>query len=209
MWAVGLIAVLLGFAWITSFSVLIVTCQLTVPDWVRARAIAILMLTFGISAAPASAVWGYLADQWGISTSIALAGLGTLVTMVFGYWLPLGGQIRDPTPSDQLDTLPKHDIDHSDGPVTVTRQYNIEQINRGNFHGLMVQIKAVRKRNGALSWRLNEDTPGHYSEVVVIEDWLDYLRQRERMSVDDHRLEEQLALLNHDQEPPLMTHAIA
>ena len=209
LWSVGLIAVLLGFAWITSFSVLIVTCQLSVPDWVRARAIAILMLTFGVSAAPASAAWGYLADQWGISTSIAIAGLGTLATMLFGLWLPLGSSNRNLTPSPNVDELTKHDINHSDGPITVTRQYDIEDANKDAFHGLMKEIRAVRKRNGALSWYLNEDNPGHFKEIVVIEDWLDYLRQRERMSVDDRHLEEQIALLNHGQQPPLMTHAIA
>lgn len=47
---VCLMAIWLGFAWITSFSVLIVTCQLTVPDWVRARALAVLMLAYGASA---------------------------------------------------------------------------------------------------------------------------------------------------------------
>ncbi len=208
LWTVSLIAIFLGFAWITSFSVLIVTCQLTVPDWVRARAIAILMLTFGISAAPASAAWGYFADEWGITTSIALAGLGTLAAMIFGRWLPLSSKTRDNTLATHTESLPENNLEPSEGPVTVTRAYQVDASNWGTFRRLMKDIKSVRKRNGALAWRLHEEPEGHFLETVIIENWLDYLRQRERMTVDDRDLEEKIALLNRDQLPPLMEHTL-
>lgn len=209
LWAVSIIAILLGFAWITSFSVLIVTCQLTVPDWVRARALALLMLTYGISATPSSAFWGYLADQIGITSSITMAGLGALATMVFGYRLPLGSQDRDHTLVATKEPLPKHLSDSADPvpsgeSVVITRDYNIDVSNRDLFHRLMTDIRTIRRRNGALSWCLSEESPCHYRETVVIESWDDYLRQRERMTVDDHRLEEQIRLLNDGQRAPII-----
>lgn len=211
LWAVSVIAVLLGFAWITSFSVLIVTCQLTVPDWVRARAMATLMLAYGISATPSSAMWGYLADQQGIAASLAIAGFGTLATIVLGSLLPLSNQDRDHTLYEHEEPLPDHirdpaAIDPTDGPVTVVREYIISQADKGNFLHLMNAVKGVRKRNGALSWQLDENPNEHFTETVVIANWLDYLRHRERMTVDDRRLEEQITLLNKGQKPPMISH---
>lgn len=211
LWSVGVIAVLLGFAWITSFSVLIVTCQLTVPDWVRARAMAILMVAYGLSATPSSAMWGYLADQQGITSSLAIAGLGALATILLGVLLPLSNQDRDHTPYEHEDPLPDHIGDPAalnpmDGPVTVIREYIISQADKGKFLRLMKAVKSLRKRNGALSWQLTESPNQHFTETVVIANWLDYLRHRERMTVDDRRLEKQITLLNKDQEPPMTSH---
>jgi len=208
LWMVSLITILLGFAWITTFSVLIVSCQLTVPDWVRARAIAIVMLGYGVSATPSSAAWGYLADRYSIASSMAIAGLGALATILLSRWLPLGNRDRDHTPAEHLLPRASDNIDHMEGPVTVTRKYHIDEPNRDAFQRLMKSIRAIRKCNGALSWYLHEDQTGHFTETIVIENWLDYLRHRERMTLDDLRLEEQLIQLNGGQQPPLTKHSI-
>jgi MFS family permease len=208
LWAVCLTAILLGVAWITGFSVLIVTCQLAVPDWVRARALAIFMLAYGASATPSSAFWGHLADQLSITNSMAIAGLGALATVLLGRWLPLSNDNRDHTPTVSQRAIPENNIGYKDGPVTVTREYNITAQNRDEFRSLMEKVRAIRKRNGVLSWQLDEVSQGHYKETVVIENWLDYLRHRERMTVDDHRLEEQITLLNGGREPELTMNSV-
>ena len=210
LWAVGLIAALLGLAWMTSFSALMIACQLTVPDWVRARALAILMLSYGISATPGSALWGYLADsKLGIAGSMAIAGTGALLTIILGKWLPLSSQSRDHTPSPHWQMPPNTDIEHLAGPVTVTRKYQVDEPQQPVFRELMARIRAVRRRNGAISWQLSEYIQGNYTETIVIADWLDYLRHRERMTIDDRQLEEQIIKLSKDQQPPLTEYSVA
>ena len=209
LWQVCLIAVLMGSAWIITFSALIVSCQLSVPDWVRARALAIVMVAYGLAAAPGSALWGYLADQMDLSTSLAMAGCGALATVLLGRWLPLNNRDRDHTPSQHWQAPPQHEIPHTEGPVTVSREYQIDVSQRSSFLRLMDRVRAVRKRNGALSWQLLESHPGVYIENIVITNWLDYLRQRERLTVEDRQLEEQIAQLNNGKNPPLTTHSVA
>jgi MFS family permease len=210
LWAVGLIATLLGLAWMTSFSALMIACQLTVPDWVRARALAILMLSYGISATPGSALWGYLADsQLGITGSLTIAGAGALTTLLLGKWLPLSRQDRDHTPSEHWQAPPNNDIDHVEGPVTVTRKYQIDKSQRLVFQQLMNRISAVRRRNGAVSWQLQEKQQGNYTETIVIANWLDYLRHRERLTIDDRQLEDEIIQLSKEKQPPRTEYTVA
>lgn len=210
LWTVGLVAALLGLAWMTSFSALMIACQLTVPDWVRARALAVLMLCYGISATPGSVLWGFLADsRLGISGSLAISGAGALLTVMLGKWLPLGNRSRDHTPSPHWLTPPNTEIDHLEGPVTVTRKYQIEESDREQFQQLMTRTNAVHRRNGAVSWHLLEHQQGHYTETIVIANWLDYLRHRERMTLDDRRLEEQITKLSIGQQPPVTEYTVA
>lgn len=203
LWAVCLITVLMGLAWITSFSALIVTCQLTVPDWVRARALAILMLSYGASATPGSALWGYLADHFSISGSLALAGVGALATVLLGQYLPLNNRDRDHTNAQELLHLRAKEFAHDAGPVKIVREYHIAATQQPAFAQLMQEVGALRKRNGAQIWRLQEEIPGTFMETIVVSNWLEYLRHRERMSVDDHHLESQIAALNADQPPKI------
>ncbi len=209
LWAISLIAMLVGFAWITTFSALIVACQLTVPDWVRARALAVFMLAYGASAAPSSAMWGYLADELGIATSLAAAGLGALATVLLSKHLPLNNTDRDHTPSEHWQPITGGQFRHTDGPVTVAREYHIEKQHRAAFLQLINQVRAVRKRNGAQAWSLQDDGATTYTEIIVIDNWLDYLRHRERMTVDDRALEDQITKLNKNQQPPLMKYRVA
>lgn len=204
---VCLMAIWLGFAWITSFSVLIVTCQLTVPDWVRARALAVLMLAYGASATPGSALWGYLSDHIGIASSITLAGLGALLTMLLGSLLPLEHQDRDHTAADPSPALPDNISDPTEGPLTLVRQYRIKSADIEAFQNLLAQIRRLRKRNGARAWSVTETGPGCFEETILIDDWWDYLRHRERMSVDDQQLELALQKLNGGLPPSLHYHS--
>ncbi len=203
LWTVCMMAVWLGFAWITSFSVLIVTCQLTVPDWVRARALAVLMLAYGASATPGSALWGYLSDDIGIASSLALAGLGALLTMILGPLLPLEHRDRDHTSADPSPTLPDNISDPTEGPLTLVRQYQIKAADTQTFYSLLPQIRRLRKRNGARAWRIIETSPGYFEEEILIDDWWDYLRHRQRMSADAQQLERALRKLNGGLPPSL------
>ncbi|HBD13152.1 MAG TPA: MFS transporter [Porticoccaceae bacterium] len=205
LFVAGAIAVVMGLAWITGFSSLIVACQLTVPDWVRARALAIVMLSYGASATPSSAFWGYLADKVGISTGLAVAGAGTLATLLLSAWLPLSSRDRDHTRAEIPAAIGPHNIDRNAGLVTLSRTYRVAEENREAFHTAMQQIRALCKRNGAHSWQLAEDEPGVFTEVVTVQSGLDYLRQLERVTADDDRLMRQAIALSVAANQPIIS----
>lgn len=83
MWLAVLAVGLAGMAWIATANALTVAMQLALPDWVRARGMAIyLMAVMGGSAAGA-ALWGYLASLSSVPASLlAAAALAVLVLLL-------------------------------------------------------------------------------------------------------------------------------
>ncbi|MFT0170473.1 MFS transporter [Paraburkholderia mimosarum] len=64
-----------GAAWITFNSTLSSAFQANLPAWVRARALAVFLLSFQGSMALGAFVWGVCADQFGVSQTLTIAAL--------------------------------------------------------------------------------------------------------------------------------------
>ncbi|WP_429556813.1 MFS transporter [Paraburkholderia youngii] len=64
-----------GAAWITFNSTVSSAFQATLPAWVRARALAVFLLTFQGSMALGALIWGVCADQFGVSKTLTAAAL--------------------------------------------------------------------------------------------------------------------------------------
>jgi MFS family permease len=87
----GMIASLLaGASWIAAISSLNVAAQLAVPDWVRARGMALYTSVFYGCLAFGSILWGQIATHLGISNTLLLAAAGALLAMSIGTRLPIG-----------------------------------------------------------------------------------------------------------------------
>src|SRR5690606_16413483 len=71
-------AVLAGAAWITAVSSFNVSAQMSLPDWVRARGLAVFSAVFFGSLAIGSALWGQTAAQLGIPAALLIAAGGVL-----------------------------------------------------------------------------------------------------------------------------------
>src|SRR5262249_46974177 len=69
-----------GAAWLTFISLFSALVQTMAPDWVRARVLAIFMLTFQGGLAAGSAVWGLLAERAGIPAALLVAGVSCVAT---------------------------------------------------------------------------------------------------------------------------------
>jgi hypothetical protein len=67
------------------------------------------------------------------------------------------------------------------------------------------------QRTGALAWGLFEDAAdrGRYVEYFIVESWLDHLRQHERVTVSDRRLQEAVRAFHVGTEPPIVSHLVA
>jgi hypothetical protein len=64
--------------------------QLALPDWVRARGLAIFISVFFGALALGSIVWGGVADRWGMPTAHICAAIGLLGGVVLTLPWTLG-----------------------------------------------------------------------------------------------------------------------
>jgi hypothetical protein len=75
----------------------------------------------------------------------------------------------------------------------------------------MQEVGLIRRRNGASRWGLFRDPahPRRFVETFVSESWAEHLRQRERLTMADHAIEERaLAFHQADGRPPVVSHLV-
>ncbi len=204
---------LAGAAWLTVLASLQVASQMALPAWVRARGLAVFLTTMMGSMAGGSASWGWIARQSSISTSMYIAaGVLCLGALIVGKLSISDHEDADLSP---IESWPDPGIvipaEGDRGPVMVTIQYLITDDKRSEFLGLMRQIKRMRLRNGAASWSLFRDAaqPEKYTEFVLIESWLEYLRHRRRVTIDDRTLIRKVRTFHNGELPPVVNRSVA
>ena len=100
--------------------------------------------------------------------------------------------------------------DNDCGPVLVTVEYRVELDQRVEFLQLMQALGRSRRRDGAVQWGVMEDTerPGTYQEYFVVASWLEHLRQHERVTQDEQRLQEGILARLEAHAKPLVRHFV-
>lgn len=185
-----------GMAWVSVHASLSAGLQSTAPAWVRARAVAIGLISVQASMALGSVLWGMLAAA--LDTHIALAAsAGVLIVL---HMFNRGVEVRmgsdaDVTPGVQLPTLTIADEpEPDDGPVLIQIEYRIEREQRADFLRVIEKVEPTRRRNGATSWRVFRDLAeeGRFVERYVLASWGEYVRLRNRMTVADRKYQEQV-----------------
>lgn len=88
-WVGVLTALLAGASWITALSSLNVAAQLAVPDWVRARGMALYTTVFYGCLALGSLFWGQVGTHLGLTATLLIAAAAALLVLVFVPRLPL------------------------------------------------------------------------------------------------------------------------
>jgi MFS family permease len=196
IYLLGIAMLFSGAAWLTIMSSLMVTAQLALPEWVRARGLGLFMVTFMASMAGGSALWGQVAKLAGIPSALTLAALGALIGLLLTWRLRLGGgEPVDFAPSLHWPVpLVEQEPEPDRGPVLVTLEYRIDPSRRQEFLTLMQQLGKTRRRNGAFMWGLFHDTAAadRFLECFLEESWLEHLRQHERVTVADRAVQEQI-----------------
>ncbi|MDQ3808761.1 MAG: MFS transporter [Chloroflexota bacterium] len=89
---VWLMLALGGAAWTSSNQNFQISVQLTAPGWVRARAIAMYLLTFQGGQAIGSAIWGAVAARVGNPVALSLAASGLLLSLAAARRWPVEDQ---------------------------------------------------------------------------------------------------------------------
>lgn len=182
-----------GLAWIAVLSSLQVAAQTAVPGWVRARALAVYILVFFGTSALGGLLWGALASHFSLSLALSAAA-GVLLAGIGLTW-----RLRLPvTPAADIAPalhwpapILDDSLDRERGPVMVTLEYDIAPEHGPAFRQAMQAVGAMRRRNGAFSWALLQDSaePRRWQEFFCDESWLEHLRHHHRVTHGEQRLE--------------------
>ncbi|ACO80356.1 major facilitator transpoter [Azotobacter vinelandii CA] len=187
------VMLLSGAAWIAVLSSLQVAAQTSVPGWVRARALAVYILVFFGSMAAGGTLWGLVASRASIPFALlcaaALLALGLLVALRFH--LPVT-EAEDLAPSLHWPApILAEGLDRERGPVVVTLEYDIDPRRAAAFQQAMEEVRGMRRRNGAISWCLVQDSenPRQWLEFFIDESWLEHLRHHQRVTRGELKIE--------------------
>ena len=195
-WTALAASLLAGMCWIAAVSSLNVSAQYSLPNWVRGRGLAIYVTVFAGTMALGSAAWGQLASIIGLSMTHFLgAACALLAIPLLRRWrlqssggIGLAPSMHWPAP------VVTGQIDDDAGPVLVTIEYDVLPNNREPFLDALDLLSAQRRRDGAYAWGVFEDTAerSRFVETFLVESWLGYLRQHERVTKADHAVEKRV-----------------
>jgi MFS family permease len=186
-----------GAAWIVFISLLNALVQHLAPDWVRARVLALFMLTFQGGLALGSAIWGIAAERAGVSQALLWAGVGTVLSFAARALGRLPESTGDVSPWNhwRMPAIVKDlRLEGDSGPVLVTIEYVIDPAHRRAFLHAVHEYGKVRRRDGASQWGVFRDIerPDVYLETFQVSSWAEHLRQHDRVTRADQELEDRL-----------------
>jgi MFS family permease len=201
-----------GIAWITVMPSFNVATQRASPDWVRARMLAVYVLMFQGGLAIGAALWGALADAFGVRAALLAAAIGmalSLATML--RWRLVASESLDLAPSSHWrDPVLTREVSPEEGPVLITVEYRVAHANAEAFTRAMHDVGRLRRRDGGVSWGLFRDTadPERFVETFVSESWGEHLRQHARATMTDRRVEATARAFHIGAEPPRVSHLV-
>jgi MFS family permease len=191
---------LAGAGWVLALATFNVTVQLSAPRWVVARALSLYQMAAFGGMAGGSWLWGVVAERESISAALLACAAALLGCAAFGGRRPLAQ-------SEEFDLDPLRQwnapetavpVDMRTGPVVVTIEYLIRQDDQLQFLAAMSERRRIRRRDGALNWRLLRDLadPELWVERYETPTWLDYLRLNNRLTRHDAVIPESLRALH-------------
>lgn len=200
-----------GACWIAALSALNVSAQLSLPDWVRARGLAMYVTVFFGTMTLGSLLWGELAAIAGLPAAhFAAAVTAVIAALATSHWKLQTGTGLDLTPSMHWpEPIVSKGVAQDGGPVMVTVEYAVDPKDRESFLKAIDRIAAERRRDGAYAWAVFQDTADetHFVETFFVQSWTEHLRQHRRVTNADRLLEK--ALRPYLTGLPKVTHYVA
>jgi hypothetical protein len=210
--SMGLVLVLGGASWISGVNTFSVASQSAFPNWVRARSSALYLVVMQGAFAIGALTWGKLTSLLNMHEALFIAAgalvISAILTRVMpishveklnlapsGHWLP-HSMVQEPAPTD--------------GPVLITIEYHIDPADAAAFRAAMVHLRETRLRDGAFRCSLFADLadPTHYRETFLVGSWAEHLRQHERATMEDQRIEQAVQAFHRLPGPPKVSHLL-
>ena len=188
-----------GAGWTTLIASLSLSAQISLPDWVRGRGLAIfLSVVFG-SITVGSFLWGYVASRLGLPAAHFLAAAGAIAGIPLSWsWRLQTAEGVDLSPSMHWQApILSREVEDDSGPVLVTLRYRLAGEDADTFLDKIEEIGRQRRRDGAYAWGIFADVAqkGVYLETFLIGSWLEARYLRERVTNADRAREDELKTL--------------
>ena len=213
LWIAAPLMMINGAAWIITANSLSIAAQFALPSWIRARGMSIFQMSLMGGSAIGAAVWGKLADSTDVTVSVICGSIFGFIAVLGTNHLKIeGGTEEDLAPVCPIEhAIPDRNIDHDEGPVMISVEYQIDPNHMQEFKKLMKQSKNARLRQGAMSWSLFEDAEkeGKILEYFVFETWADYLRRFDRFTTNDLNLQDERFSFHLGDTAPIITRRVA
>jgi MFS family permease len=211
--AIGIAGCLVaGLSWIAVLATLNVSVQMSLPDWVRGRGLAMFVTVFFGAMTAGSAFWGQLASALGLPAAHFIAAASAVVGIALTWhWKLLSGAGVDLAPSMHWPApVLAIDADADRGPVLVTLEYRIAPEKRDAILVAVRDLGRQRRRDGAYAWDVFEDAAekGRFLETFMVTSWLEHLRQHHRVTNADRVVQDAIREFGAAAEPKV-THFIA
>ncbi|PTQ80915.1 transmembrane secretion effector [Nitrosomonas ureae] len=143
-----------GIPWIAVLSSLQAAAQMTLPNWVRSRGLAIFMAIFMGSMTTGSLLWGKVAEITSILEALMTAAIGAVTTALLTWRWHIGGIEKvDLTRLMHGPASMVHDsVTHDREPVLVTIQYAVQSDKTSAFLTMIRELSKRRRRDGIFTW---------------------------------------------------------
>jgi hypothetical protein len=201
-----------GMSWIAVITSFNVSAQTALPNWIRARGLAVFLMVFFGSMALGSILWGQVAAATSIATALFIAVVGLGLGVVLTRKLHVGqGDALDHSPASVWPEAPTHAEDQSeDQPAMVIVEYRIRAEDAVVFQSKMKAATKERLRNGATRCYIHQsvEEPGVWVETFHLGSWAEHLEQHGRVSVADMHLHKDLRTLHQGPGAPVVRHYI-
>jgi predicted MFS family arabinose efflux permease len=201
-----------GASWIAGVSVLNVSAQVALPEWVRGRGLAIYVTVMFGGLTLGSALWGEAARYAGLPIALYAAAAGAVLAIPLTWrWKLQAGADVDFTPSMHWpEPITTRDIDPDRGPVLVLVEYQVQPAHREEFLRAIALYARARRRDGAYDWGLFEDPArdDRYVETFLTDSWIEHLRLHRRVTNADRAAEQSVRRFQIGGEPKT-THLVA
>lgn len=201
-----------GATWIAMLTSFSAAVQGVLPDWVRARGLAVYLTVFAATMTAGSMLWGYIADQSSVAHALAIAGGAGAALAFAARTLPLPRGDADVTASGHWGTPELVvQVAPASGPVKIEVEYRVPRDFQPAFLCAMRPLRTVRLRDGAYHWELFVDgsDPERIVETFVAPSWDEHLRQHDRVTVADRDVQQRVNAYHCGDSPPRVHHLFA
>ena len=185
-----------GFAWLTVLSTLNSCAQSAVPNWVRARALAVYLIIFFGGMAVGAPLWGTVASFVGTAASFPIAG----VTLAVLSLLSLGISLPPISPEfhkksnhwEHLTPISRETGAGRKAVVQVTYIVSPERV--ADFILKSAELRESRLSSGAVRWEMLRHTTDddRFVEVFTVPSWEAHQQQHERVSKHDEEIQNEI-----------------
>lgn len=189
LWLAMPVLIGIGAIWTQALTTLNVAVQTGAPRWVSGRALAGFQATAAGGFALGSWMWGFVVEQSSLPAALIASGVVLIGFSFIGRLLRSADDIPDPSAGSHDLSDPHVDLALTgrSGPIVIEIEHIVPEADAREFYDAMLEIRRIRRRNGANGWSLARDIADarRWVERFHCPTWHDYLRHRTRLTAEE------------------------